>query len=189
MTRQPKQPPKVGETIQRLRQARELSLEELSHVAGVSKSMLSQIERDKANPTIALVWRLANALGVGMQEILGGRGGEEPAIVVLGAHATPTLRGVDERCTLKILGPIDLAGNFEWYELSIEPGGALESQSHAPGSREHLTVLHGTFEVESGAQRQKLKHGETARYVADQPHAIRNAGKGVAVGFLVVINP
>lgn len=184
-----KQPPKVGDTIQQLRQQRQLSLEELSHMAGVSKSMLSQIERDKANPTIALVWRLANALGVEMQEILGGKGAEEPAITVLGAHATPTMKGVDERCALKILGPLDLAGHFEWYELAIEAGGALVSQPHAPGAREHLTVLQGTFEVEAGSSKQKLKHGETARYAGDQPHAIRNVGKGPAVGLLVVINP
>lgn len=183
------QPPKVGETIQHLRQQRQLSLEELSHMAGVSKSMLSQIERDKANPTIALVWRLANALGVEMQEILGGRGTAEPAITVLGAHATPTLKGSDARCGLKILGPLDLAGHFEWYELTIESGGELCSQPHAPGAREHLTVLHGQFEVEAGPTRQKLKHGETARYAGDQPHAIRNPGKGTAVGILVVMNP
>jgi XRE family transcriptional regulator, regulator of sulfur utilization len=184
-----KQPPKVGDTIQQLRQQRQLSLEELSHMAGVSKSMLSQIERDKANPTIALVWRLANALGVEMQEILGGKGGEEPSISVLGAHATPTLKGSDERCSLKILGPIDTAGHFEWYELTIEAGGALVSQPHAPGAREHLTVLHGIFEIEAGSAKQKLKHGETARYAGDQPHAIRNIGKGPAVALLVVVNP
>ncbi len=185
----PMQPPKVGDTIQKLRQQRQLSLEELSHMAGVSKSMLSQIERDKSNPTIALVWRLANALNVELQEILGGKGADEPSITVLGVHATPTLRGSDERCSLKILGPIDTAGHFEWYELTIAAGGALVSLPHAPGAREHLTVLHGIFEVEAGPAKQKLKHGETARYAGDQPHAIRNAGKGLAVALLVVINP
>ena len=57
-------PPEVGATLQRLRLARGLTLEDLSRIAGVSKSMLSQIEREKANPTIAITWRLANALGV-----------------------------------------------------------------------------------------------------------------------------
>lgn len=47
-------PPRVGEQIQRLRNERKLTLDDLSRAAGVSKSMLSEIERDKANPTIAV---------------------------------------------------------------------------------------------------------------------------------------
>ena len=59
----PPAPPEVGATLQRMRLERGLTLEDLSRTAGVSKSMLSQIEREKANPTIAVAWRLANALG------------------------------------------------------------------------------------------------------------------------------
>ena len=61
----PAEPPRVGDMLAALRQARALSLDELSRLAGVSKSMLSQIERAQANPTVAVVWRLANALGAG----------------------------------------------------------------------------------------------------------------------------
>jgi hypothetical protein len=43
---------------------------------------------------------------------------------VVPAHAVP-LKSPDARCELRILGPIDLAGRFEWYELSIQPGGVL----------------------------------------------------------------
>lgn len=90
---------------------------------------------------------------------------------------------------LRILGPLDLVGSFEWYELTIEPGGALESEPHSLGSTEHLTVLHGMLEVESGAHSQHVRHGETVRYPADTRHAIRNHGKTRAVALLVVINP
>ena len=63
-------PPEVGATLQKMRLERGLTLEDLSRTAGVSKSMLSQIEREKANPTIAVTWRLANALGVSIAELL-----------------------------------------------------------------------------------------------------------------------
>lgn len=62
-------PPRVGEQIQRLRNERKLTLDDLSRAAGVSKSMLSEIERDKANPTIAVAWRLTNALGITLDEL------------------------------------------------------------------------------------------------------------------------
>lgn len=183
------EPPRVGETLAARRQTLGLTLDELSRQAGVSKSMLSQIERNQANPTVAVVWRLAQALGVPLSSLIGGEPEATPTIETVAAHATPSLRSPDGHCELRILGPIELAGQFEWYELTVQPGGALESQAHEPGSREHLTLLSGALEVESGEQRVKLKPHETARYAADQPHAIRNPGKSVAQALLVVLHP
>lgn len=183
------EPPRVGATLQALRQAQGLSLDELSRRAGVSKSMLSQIERNQANPTVAVVWRLANALRVELSELLGGEKPASPAIEVVPAHGIPGMSSPDGKCLLRILGPIDMAGQFEWYELTVQPGGALESGAHEPGSREHLSVLGGQLEVSAGNTTHKLKTGETARYAVDGPHAIRNPGKQAATALLVVIHP
>jgi transcriptional regulator with XRE-family HTH domain len=181
-------PPEVGATLQRMRLARGLTLEDLSRIAGVSKSMLSQIEREKANPTIAITWRLANALGVQIGELLSSEPRDVEAIRVLDAHETPTLTGNHAGYVLRILGPMELAGKYEWYELTLAPGGELASQAHDPGTSEHLTVLHGAIEVEVGASKRKLKTGGTARYGADQNHVLRNAGKTEAKALLVVVH-
>ena len=180
-------PPRVGEQIQRLRSERKMTLDDLSRAAGVSKSMLSEIERDKANPTIAVAWRLTNALGVSLDSLFAPQKAPEP-IAVSGPHEIPTLSGHDARYQLRVWGPIDLAGKFEWYELTLQPGGALVSSAHEPGTREHLTVLHGLIDIEAAGTTKRLKVADTARYVADEPHAIRNAGKGEAKALLVVIH-
>jgi XRE family transcriptional regulator, regulator of sulfur utilization len=183
------EPPRVGDTLAALRQAHALSLDELSRKAGVSKSMLSQIERAQANPTVAVVWRLANALGVSMADLLGStQAPSAPAISLVAAHATPALRSPDGLCELRILGPIDLAGQFEWYELKIQAGGALESKAHEPGTVEHLTLVTGSAEVRAGDESQRIKAGETVRYAVDRPHAIRNTGKTAASAWLVVVH-
>ncbi|WJF91816.1 XRE family transcriptional regulator [Paraburkholderia bonniea] len=180
-------PPRVGEQIQRLRSERRMTLDDLSRAAGVSKSTLSEIERDKANPTIAVAWRLTTALGVSLDSLFAPPKTPE-AITVAGPHDTPTLSGHDEKYQLRVWGPIDLAGKFEWYELILPPGGALVSAAHEPGTREHLTVLHGTLEIETAAIVKRLKTADTARYAADAPHTIRNSGKGEAKALLVVIH-
>ncbi|RKT20380.1 XRE family transcriptional regulator [Paraburkholderia sp. RAU2J] len=180
-------PPRVGEQIQRLRAERRMTLDDLSRAAGVSKSMLSEIERDKANPTIAVAWRLTNALGVSLDSLFAPPKAPE-AIAVSGPHEIPTLSGHEARYQLRVWGPIELAGKFEWYELTLQPGGALVSNAHEPGTREHLTVLHGSIEIEAAGATKRLKAADTARYVADEPHAIRNAGKGEAKALLVVIH-
>ncbi|MEF2248971.1 MULTISPECIES: helix-turn-helix domain-containing protein [Ralstonia solanacearum species complex] len=184
-------PPAVGMALQALRQRQRLSLDELSRRAGVSKSMLSQIERNLANPTVAVLWRLANALGVSLTDFLAGGDGERPGtgITVVPPHAIPSLKSPDTRCDLRILGPIDLAGRFEWYELTIQSGGVLASEPHEAGTQEHLSVLSGSMTVRTATDEKKLRHGETARYAADVAHVISNGGKATATALLVVVHP
>jgi transcriptional regulator with XRE-family HTH domain len=183
-------PPSVGAALSALRQAEGLSLDALARQSGVSKSMLSQIERDKTNPTVAVVWRLAQALGVEVAELLGGATrGVQHLINLVPKSQTPSMRTPDEKCELRILGPVELAGRFEWYEITLQAGGALRSEAHPPGSREHLTVLRGLLSVTSGDRTLQVAAEETARYAADVPHAISNDGKSQAVALLVVLHP
>ncbi|CAH2799752.1 MAG: Transcriptional regulator, Xre-family with cupin domain [uncultured Caballeronia sp.] len=180
-------PPRVGEQIARLRAERRMTLDDLSRAAGVSKSMLSEIERDKANPTIAVAWRLTNALSVSLDYLFAPQKIPE-AIAVSGPHDIPTLSGHEGKYQLRVWGPIELAGKFEWYELLLQPGGVLVSNAHEPGTREHLTVLQGMIEIEVDGATKRLKAAETARYATDESHAIRNVGKTEAKALLVVIH-
>src|SRR3569623_459304 len=170
-------PPRVGEQIQRLRAERRRTLDDLSRAAGVSKSMLSEIERDKANPTLAVAWRLTNALGVSLDSLFAPQKTPE-AIAVAGPHEIPTLSGHDAKYQLRVWGPIELAGKFEWYELTLQAGGALVSNAHEPGTREHLTVLQGSIEIEAAGTTKRLKAADTARY----PQCRQGRGKGLAGG-------
>lgn len=184
------QAPRVGQALAALREQQALSLDELSRRSGVSKSMLSQIERAQANPTVAVVWRLANALGVPLTELLQARPEPAPAptIQLVAAHQTPTLRGSEGGCELRILGPIELAGQFEWYSLSMPAGAELVSDAHEPGTQEHLSVLTGQISLHAGDAKALLTGGQTARYPADRAHALRNPGRQAATALLVVIH-
>ena len=180
-------PPAVGSILQHLRLAQNLTLDQLARASDVSKSVLSQIERDQTNPTIATLWRLANALGVRIEDLL-----RTPAhsnsINVLDTHTTPVLLSSDRRCRIRVLSPVELAGHLEWYEMRFEPRGTLVSDPHEPGTVEHLTVVEGRVEVESGRGnvRVALGQGQTARYRGDQPHAIRNPFDSLALVIVVV---
>ena len=66
------EPPPIGERLRQLRSDRDMSLDDLAQLSGVSKSMLSQIEQNKANPTVALVWKIARALDVELMHVIGG---------------------------------------------------------------------------------------------------------------------
>ena len=165
-----------------------MTLEQLSRAAGVSKSMLSEIERDKANPTIAVTWRLANALAIGIDQLLDSGRKAHEAVEVLSADKLPSITSTSSSHSLKILGPMELAGRFEWYDLELAPMGELTSAGHDPGTREHLTLMQGTVFVTVDGSRKRVRAGETARYAADAQHQITNAGRSKARGVLVVVH-
>jgi transcriptional regulator with XRE-family HTH domain len=181
-------PPAVGVRLQEIRKAKRLSLDELSKRAGVSKSMLSEVERNQANPTVAVLWRLARALDISLADFLSEGLVEKPApaLTLVPSHSIPVIRSTDGKCELRILGPIDLAGKLEWYELSIQPGGILASDAHEAGTREHLSVLRGSLQVRVAESDSVVRHGETTRYAADIQHAIFNAGKSMVKAILLV---
>lgn len=183
-------PPEIGSRLQGIRKARRLTLDQLARSSGLSKSMLSQIERGRVNPTLATLWNLTQALGIDIAGLLDGGGGENHcesgAVEHLAAHATPTIASADGKCRLRILSPPRAAQRFEWYEVTVQPGGELRSDAHAPGTLEHLTLLEGSLAVEIPGSPQPASPGETLRYAADQPHAIVNASASAARALLVV---
>ena len=181
--------PNVGPHVNQLRKKHGMTLDALSSASGVSRSMLSQIERGETNPTLATVWAIAHALKIDISELVGVRhAATPPRIDVASAAFTPEIRTEDGLCTLRILSPADRADSLEWYELIFATGGALESAAHGRGTREHLTVLEGALEVVCDGVREEIADGATARYPADVAHEIRNIGSGEARALLVVIS-
>ena len=165
-----------------------MTLEQLSAQSGVSKSMLSQIERGEANPTFAVVWSLTQALDLDFADLVGGSSTRTvDQIEVTSKTHTPVIRGEDGRSVLKILSTPRLAGRVEWYEIEIQPGASLDSEAHAPGTFEHFTAWTDRFEITSAGASAEVLEGETARYRADVAHRIANVGNAVARGLLVVL--
>ena len=180
--------PALGPRLQQLRKGRNLTLDALGRLSGVSRSMLSQIERGQANPTVGTVWSLAEALHIDISELIGARkSSSRVRIDIASPSFTPEIRSEDGLCLLKILSPAERVGSVEWYELAIAPGGALRSDPHGRGAMEHLTVIEGELVVEADDQRAQVGKGATARYPADVPHAILNTSRKAARALLIVL--
>ena len=174
----------LPDRLKAARKARGLSLEAIASLSGVSRSMVSQIERGESSPTIATLWNLTRALNVDFAGLLDEQ--EQPDhIRVLRADEVPTINKMGEGCRIAILSPAEDAGDHEVYDIRIEKGGRLVSQPHARGATEHLTVIEGQAEVTSGAATSRLGVGDTARYAADVSHEIAAVDGAVRV-FLIV---
>jgi transcriptional regulator with XRE-family HTH domain len=176
----------LGKTVQRLRKAYNLSLSELSEQSGVAKSIISQIERNETNPTLATIWRLAQALDVSIERVLQAAE-DEPFLEKSLRGDTPILVSDDGKCRLAIIGWIKTVEWLQWYEFAADPGGILDSEAHQRGSVECLSVSSGELEVEVGGAIDRARAGETLRYRCDRPHTIRNVSDKPASAMMVCI--
>lgn len=176
---------RLAASLKEARKSKGLSLDAVAKLSGVSRSMVSQIERGESSPTVATLWNLTQALQVDFAGLLEGR--TAPGIEVIRAEAAPVIAGRGQGVRIRILSPAEAAGEHEVYDLSFDGGGRLVSDPHGPGCREHLTVLDGVVSVVSGEEAQRLGVGDTARYFADRPHRIEAEG-GPARAILIVQN-
>ena len=148
--------------------------------------MLSQIEREQANPTLAVTLRIAQAFGMSLGELVQ-EPGASSSVTVIRSNDRAYHYHSDDFCDIRTLSPLNLEKDVEFYEIRLKRGGSLRSAPHFQGTREFLTVSRGTVCVESAGDREVLHTGDSASYRADVAHAIINTGDGEAVLFLVDI--
>ena len=175
----------LGDRVRRLRQGKGWTLEQLATETEVSRSMLSQIERGQANPTLVVAGRIARGLGITLSELA-----EEPASgavidVIRGDDPTYLFRS-DEQCSVRTLSPLNLEKAVEFYELRLPADGVLRSAPHYQGTREYLHLHHGQVAIVSGQDTCELHKGDTAHYRADVDHVIKNTGRGDVLAYMVV---
>ena len=176
----------LGCRLKELRDERGWLLDVLASASGVSRSMLSQVERNKANPTLAVASRIASAFGMSLAELVQAPGAMSSLVVIRASDHAYDYRS-DADCRIRTLLPLNLEKDVEFYEVQLREGGALRSAAHFEGTREFLAVQKGRVRVESGGDKEELDHGDSVNYRADVQHAIINIGKGEAVVFLVDI--
>jgi len=176
----------VCERVREMRRQKGWTLEELSSVSGVSRSMISQIERGSANPTLGVAHRIAAAFGLTLGALVDTTTGAPQIDVVRSGESTHLFRD-DDHCRIRTLSPLHLEKGVEFYELVVHPGGVVDSAAHFHGTREFITVESGALQITSGHDVVELKKGDSAHYPADQPHRIANLAKTKSIAFLVEI--
>jgi len=176
----------LGGRVKHLRAARGWSLEALATASGVSRSMLSQVEREEANPTLAVTLRIARAFGLTLGELLELPGASSGVMVIRAEDHAYHYRS-DKNCRIRTLSPLNLEKDVEFYEVRLQRGGALRSSPHFEGTREFLTLQKGRLRVESANDAEELEPGDSASYRADVPHALINVGTTEAIIYLIVI--
>ena len=147
--------------------------------------MLAQIETLQTNPTIAVLWRVADGLGVPFAELLGAPAA--PSVRLERAAAAHYLFSADRRLRSRPMLANVPGHAVELYELRLEPGGVEEAAAHPPGSFEQILVHAGRLRLGFGAESYDLGPGDAIFFPADRPHRYQTLGRRPWVGLSLIL--
>jgi transcriptional regulator with XRE-family HTH domain len=165
----------LGEHINHLRRTSRLSLADLADATGVSVSMLSAIERAEKAPTVVVLARVADGLGMSLAQLLAEI---EPTRSVLRRAHEHEVVEEPGAWTRTLLSPVVPGVGFEWIRSTLPPGcDAGTYRGYAPGSHEFVHVESGTLRLTVDEVVHELRPGDTLYFSSDADHAYANPGE------------
>lgn len=165
---------RIALRVRDLRASRGLALEELAALCGVSRSMISLIERGESSPTAVVLERLAAGLGVPLASLF------DPA----DARPEPLSRLTDQVSwrdpesgyVRRNVSPGGFASPIQIVEVSFPAGArvAYETGARTPRLHQQVWVFEGSIDVTLGDERHRLSVGDCLAMVLDRPIAYHN---------------
>lgn len=167
----------VANRIRSWRKEKKLSLDELSRRASVSKGMLVEIEKGAANPSIAILCKLAAALGVSVADIV--NVSSEPLVHLIEKEAIPVLWQGDEGGCARLLAGTSGPDMIELWQWEMYPGERFTSPGHPAGTFELLHVNEGVLTLTVDETVTQVNAGMSAVAKTEAAHGYANEGQHV----------
>jgi transcriptional regulator with XRE-family HTH domain len=176
----------IAENLKRLREEKTLSLNDVSKLTGVSKSMLGQIERCEVNPTVSTVWKIANGLKISCTQLM--TMAEADFEIVDKSKLEPL---IEDNGNIRIfpIFPFNSTSRFETYSVEIDAEGYLASEPHQQGAQEFITVFSGNLTISINGEDFIVATGNSIRFKGDSPHGYKNTGDEVCSLSVVIFYP
>jgi transcriptional regulator with XRE-family HTH domain len=162
----------ISRNLKNLRKEKGLTLDDLAALCDVSKSMLSEIERGGTNPTILVLWKIAEGMKIPLTRLMAESAPE--FTLSRGTHQMVLSETAEYR--ISTIFPFSETTKTEILDLLIHPGGRLSNRGHVNGVEEVIQVKSGTVRLVLDAGSFDLDAGDAMRFDGNQPHEIINAG-------------
>jgi len=167
----------VANRIRNWRKEKKLSLDELSRRASVSKGMLVEIEKGAANPSIAILCKLAAALGVSVADIV--NVASEPQVHIIEEAAIPVLWHGEKGGSARLLAGTAGPDMIELWRWEMQPGESFSSPGHPAGTFELLHVETGVLTLKVEESVTQVVAGASAVAKTEAAHSYANHGESV----------
>lgn len=167
----------VSYNVKKARELKKLTLDTAAEITGVSRSMLAQIEKGDVNPTISVLWKIANGYKVPFTSLVETL--PERVSLIRLEDVNPIFENDGKYINYPTFS-FDEDRLFETYRIVIEPHGELKAGPHLFGTEEYITVFEGNVEIVVGDEKFNLHKGDSLRFKADVSHQYKNIGKNEA---------
>ena len=176
----------IAKNLKRIREERKLSLDRLSDLTGVSKSMLGQIERGESSPTISMVWKITNGLKISFTTLLSTP--QSDISIIQKSEIKPLIEN-DGKYRVFPFFPIEEGRRFEIYRIEIDAGGSMYADPHPEGAQEFILVFSGEVTIRVDNQEKIIAEGNSIRFRADKFHSYMNTGTDLVLISMVIHYP
>jgi transcriptional regulator with XRE-family HTH domain len=167
---------RIARCVRDLRANRGLTLDALATRSGVSRSMISMIERGAASPTAVVLEKLASGLSVSMASLFGSTGETSPANPLVRHEQQAQWRDPQSGYRRRSVSPPNWPSPIQLVEVDFPAGArvAYETGSREAVIHQQVWVLEGSIDVELGGQRHSLHAGDCLAMRLDQPLIFSN---------------
>lgn len=172
----------IGTNLKNIRKNNQLTLEEMSKLTEVSISMLGEIERGITNPTITVLWKIANGLKIPFSDLMKE---EKPPVSVV-HHADANLHLEGEGYRIFSLFNFDPNKKMEVFYKTFEPGTGYSSEGHRVGMEEYIFVSDGALTLNIGDSEYRLSKGDAINFEGNIRHSYRNDESVEASAFMIL---
>ena len=168
-----------------MRRERGWTLEMLAERSGVSRAMISKLERGEKNPTLVVAAKVAEGLGMNLSQLVGVE--EKRKVVVVPRERRMTMRDPETGFERQLLSP-SLGGRGIEFMRNVVPQGSTSGElpPHRRGVEEYVVVERGRLRAVLGGEEYVLEEGDAAYFEADVAHRFDNAGMGECSYYLVI---
>ena len=178
-----------GEKIRAVREGRALTLKEVAQRAGLSESLISQIERNKVSPAIDTLLSIVDVLEIDLEYLFCDLKRTRPVNLVRKSERQKILLPQVTYEQLSRTSDSDGEHGIEAYFLELKPGGERGSSDYGHAGKELGVVVSGVGEITIGPTCYRLREGDSISFAANLPHRLKNPGSGPLRAFWVVTPP
>ncbi len=178
---------KLGARVRKLRRERALTLEALAERSGVSRAMISKLERGEKNPTLVVAAKVAEGLGVTLSQLVGVE--ERREVVVVRRDRRMVMRDPGTNFERQLLSP-SFGGRGVEFIRNVVPEGSTSGEfpPHRREVEEYVALEKGRLRAVIGGEEYLLEEGDAMYFEADVSHRFDNAGDGECSYYLVIVS-
>src|SRR3954453_9925225 len=166
---------RLGMRVRELRRGQGLTLEALAERSGVSRAMISKLERGEKNPTLVVAAKVAEGLSITLSELMGRE--EQGEVVVVPREKRMVMRDPETGFERQLLSP-SFGGRGVEFIRNIVPEGSTSGElpPHRRGVEEYVLVEKGRLRAILAGEEYLLEEGDALYFEADVTHRFENAG-------------